>query len=60
MPCTILYLDVDTFDCAVGRIGAPIRQLRLWDAGSYKSRKLQDALDSLYNKYDRDVISKGK
>jgi len=75
MPCAILYLDIDTCDCAVeetchpdlpgkvlavGRLGAPIRQFRLWDAGSYKSRKFQDALDSLYDKYDRDVISKGK
>jgi len=44
----------------VSGIGAPIRQLGLWDVESEKSRKLQDALDTLHEKYGRDVISKGK
>ena len=44
----------------VSGIGAPVRQLGLWDVESEKSRKLQDALDALHEKYGRDVISKGK
>ena len=75
MPCTILYLDIDTFDCAVeeichpdlpgkvfavGRIGAPIRQLGLWDVNNEKSRKLQEAVDELQEKYGKDVIHKGE
>jgi len=40
-------------------LGAPIRQLGLWDVDSEKSRKLQEALDTLQEKYGRDVIGKG-
>ncbi|MBI5934278.1 MAG: DNA polymerase IV [Chloroflexi bacterium] len=40
-------------------LGAPIRQLSLWDDGGEKSRKLQDAVDSLQEKYGRDVIKRG-
>lgn len=36
----------------VSGLGAPIRQLSLWDAGSEKSRKLQE-------KYGRKVIKHG-
>jgi DNA polymerase-4 len=43
----------------VSGIGAPIRQLSLWDAGSEKSRKLQEVVDQLQEKYGRDVIHKG-
>jgi predicted NBD/HSP70 family sugar kinase len=43
----------------VSGIGAPIRQLGLWDMGNERSRKLQDALDILHEKYGRDVIHKG-
>lgn len=43
----------------VSGIGAPVRQLSLWDAGSEKSRKLQETVDSLHEKYGRDVIHKG-
>jgi len=43
----------------VSGIGAPIRQLGLWDAGSEKSRKLQEVVDQLQEKYGRDVIHKG-
>jgi DNA polymerase-4 len=44
----------------VSGLGAPIRQLSLWDAGSEKSRKLQEVVDQLQEKYGRDVIHKGE
>jgi len=44
----------------VSGIGAPVRQLSLWDAGTEKSRKLQEVLDQLQEKYGRDVIHKGE
>lgn len=43
----------------VSGIGAPLRQLSLWDAGSEKSRKLQEVVDQLQKKYGKDVIHKG-
>jgi len=43
----------------VSGIGAPVRQLSLWDGGSEKSRKLQEVIDQLQDKYGRDVIHKG-
>jgi len=43
----------------VSGLGAPIRQLGLWDVDGEKSRKLQEALDSLQDKFGRDVIHKG-
>ena len=43
----------------VSGIGAPVRQLSLWDAGTEKSRKLQEVLDQLQEKYGRNVIHKG-
>jgi len=43
----------------VSGLGPPIRQLGLWDVDNEKSRKLQDALDMLKEKYGRDVIHKG-
>ena len=43
----------------VSGLGAPIRQLGLWDVDGEKSRKLQDAVDALHEKYGRDVIHKG-
>jgi len=43
----------------VSGLGAPIRQLSLWDAGSEKSRKLQEVMDALQEKYGKDVIRKG-
>ena len=43
----------------VSGIGAPVRQLSLWDAGSEKSRKLQEVVDQLQEKYGRNVIHKG-
>ena len=43
----------------VSGLGQPIRQLGLWDMDSEKSRKLQEALDVLREKYGRDVVHKG-
>ncbi len=43
----------------VSGIGAPVRQLSLWDVGSEKSRKLQVVVDELQAKYGKDVIRKG-
>jgi len=43
----------------VSSLGAPIRQLSLWDAGSEKARKLQEVVDALQAKYGMDVIKKG-
>jgi DNA polymerase-4 len=44
----------------VSGLGAPIRQLGLWDVNSEKSRKLQEAVDALQEKYGKDVIHKGE
>jgi len=44
----------------VSGLGAPIRQLGLWDVDNEKSRKLQEAVDTLQEKYGKDVIGKGK
>lgn len=44
----------------VSGIGSPVRQLSLWDAGSEKSRKLQEVVDQLQEKYGKSVIRKGE
>ncbi|MCL4274696.1 MAG: DNA polymerase IV [Anaerolineales bacterium] len=44
----------------VSGIGSPMRQLSLWDVGSEKSRKLQEVVDELQEKYGRNVIRKGE
>lgn len=44
----------------ISGIGAPVRQLSLWDVGSEKSRKLQEVVDSLQEKYGKDVIHRGE
>lgn len=44
----------------VSGISAPVRQLSLWDAGSEKSRKLQEVVDQLQEKYGRGIIHKGE
>ena len=44
----------------VSGLGAPIRQLGLWDTENEKSRKLQEAVDVLQEKFGRDVIRKGE
>lgn len=44
----------------VSGLGAPIRQLGLWDVDNEKSRRLQTALDELQEKFGKDVIHKGE
>jgi DNA polymerase IV len=51
----------------VSGLGQPVRQLELWDTSeavlrmdSEKSRKLQEAVDALQEKYGRDVVHKGE
>ncbi len=44
----------------VSGLGPPIRQLGLWDAGPEKSRKLQEAIDELREKYGDQVIHHGE
>lgn len=43
----------------VSGLGAPIRQLTLWDAASEKSRRLQEVVDELQEKYGKKVIMHG-
>jgi DNA polymerase-4 len=43
----------------VSGLGQPVRQLSLWDDGGEKSRKLQEAVDALQERYGVDVIHKG-
>jgi DNA polymerase-4 len=44
----------------VSGLGAPYRQLELWDAGSEKQRRLQQAVDALREKYGPDAIRRGR
>jgi len=44
----------------VSGLGPPIRQLGLWDTGSEKSRRLQEAVDALKEKYGDKAIHHGK
>ena len=44
----------------VSGLGAPVRQLGLWDMDVERSRRLQQAMDALNEKYGRDVIHKGE
>ena len=41
-------------------IGQPIRQLGLWDMDNEKSRKLQEAVDELREKYGKNIIQHGE
>jgi DNA polymerase-4 len=43
----------------VSGLGQPIRQLGLWDMGNEKSRKLQEAVDELREKYGKNIIQHG-
>jgi DNA polymerase-4 len=43
----------------VSGLGAPVRQLGLWDVESERSRKVQDVLDALQEKYGKDVVKRG-
>ena len=40
-------------------LGQPVRQLGLWDMGSEKERKLQEAVDELRQKFGKDIIQQG-
>ena len=44
----------------VSGLGAPLRQLELWGARSEKSRKLQETLDELHEKYGDKSIRRGQ
>ena len=44
----------------VSGLGAPLRQLELWGARSEKSRKLQETLDALHEKYGDKSIRRGQ
>lgn len=43
----------------VSGLGAPIRQLGLWDMDGEKARKLQEVLYELQEKYGKDAIKRG-
>jgi DNA polymerase-4 len=44
----------------VSGLGQPIRQLGLWDSDSERSRKVQEVVEALQEKYGKDVIRKGE
>lgn len=44
----------------VSGLGPPLRQLSLWEDGGEKSRKLQEVLDALREKYGDDAIRRGR
>jgi nucleotidyltransferase/DNA polymerase involved in DNA repair len=44
----------------VSGLGAPLRQLGLWDAESEKSRRLQEALDTVRARFGEKAIQRGK
>jgi DNA polymerase-4 len=43
----------------ISGFSSPIRQLSLWDSVDEKSRKLQDVVDQLQERYGKNVIHKG-
>ena len=45
---------------AVSGLGTPVRQLGLWDTNDDKSRKLQELVDELQEKYGSKVIHRGE
>jgi len=44
----------------VSGLGAPLRQMELWGAQSEKSRKLQETLDKLHEKFGEQSIRRGR
>jgi DNA polymerase-4 len=44
----------------VSGLGVPLRQMELWGAQSEKSRKLQQTLDMLHEKFGEKSIRRGK
>jgi DNA polymerase IV len=43
----------------ISGLGTPIRQLGLWDMDVEKSRRLQEAMDELRDKYGKNIIQQG-
>jgi DNA polymerase-4 len=43
----------------VSGLGEPMRQLELWERGSEKERKLQEAVDELRENFGKDAIKRG-
>lgn len=54
------YQAVRLIGVGVSGLGTPIRQLGLWDMDVERSRRLQQAMDTLNAKYGRDIIRKGE
>jgi DNA polymerase-4 len=54
------YQAVRLIGVGVSGLGAPVRQLGLWDMDVERSRRLQQAMDTLNAKYGRDIIRKGE
>ena len=44
----------------VSGLGAPVRQLGLWDTDNERARKVQEVLDTLQAKYGKNLIKRGK
>jgi hypothetical protein len=44
----------------VSGLGAPLHQLELWGTDTEKSRRLQEALDRVRDKYGKKAIQRGK
>lgn len=53
------YQAVRLIGVGVTGLGRPIRQLGLWDMDHEKSRKLQEAVDELREKYGKNIIQQG-
>jgi len=52
-------LPVRLIGVGVSNLGPPVRQLELWGKASEKAHRLQDALDTLQDKYGKEVVKKG-
>jgi DNA polymerase-4 len=53
-------IPVRLIGVGVSGLGAPLRQLGLWDTGSEKSRRLQEALDTVRARFGDKAIQRGK
>lgn len=54
------YQAVRLIGVGVSGLGQPVRQLGLWDMEDEKSRKLQEAVDGLREKYGKKIVHHGK
>ncbi len=52
--------EVRLIGVGVSGFKPPLRQMALWDGGTEKMRKLQEAMDDLQEKYGRKIIQRGK